>query len=233
MNGRWVPLLAGAWCLSGCVVETAGPPRHEFQTIDRDQAQSVLVDLNMGAGNLRVDSGTDKLATADFTYNIPAWQPEMRYTSAAGRGRLTISQPDRGHTRLGHSEYEWDIRLNREVATDFRMHFGAGEAHLDLGGLNLQSVDVDMGVGKLDLDLHGRPKQSYDVRIRGGVGEATVRVPSDIGVEADVEGGIGEIRAPGMRKDGNRYTNEAFGDSKATIRLDIQGGVGSIRLISD
>ncbi|MBZ5574941.1 MAG: toast rack family protein [Acidobacteriia bacterium] len=233
MNGRSVLPLAGLLCLAGCVVETAGPAQHEYRTIDRDKAELVRVDLNMGAGNLRVDSGTDKLVAADFTYNVASWKPEMRYSNAAGRGTLSIAQPERGHTHFGRTDYEWDLRLNREVPIEFTARFGAGEAHLDLGGLILRTVEVDMGVGHLDLDLHGQPKESYDVRIRGGVGEATVRVPSNIGVEAEAHGGIGEIKASGMRRDGNRYYNDAYGDSKVTIHLDVQGGVGSIRLISD
>ena len=233
MNRRWMPLLAGAVCLSGCVVETAGPTQHDFRTIDRDDSELVRVNLNMGAGNLRIDSGTDKLVAADFTYNVASWKPEVRYNSAAGRGSLTISQPDRGRTHMGKTDYEWDLRLNRETPLEISVHFGAGEAHLDLGGLTLRSVDVDMGVGKLDLDLHGSPKQSYDVHVRGGVGEATVRLPAGVGVEAEATGGIGEIKASGLRKDGNRYFNDAYRDSKVTVRLDVHGGVGSIRLISD
>ena len=90
-----------------------------------------------------------------------------------------------------------------------------------------------MGVGQLDLDLRGTPKKSYDVRIQGGVGEATVRLPSNVGVEAEARGGIGEVHASGLRKEGSRYVNEALADSKVAIHLEIEGGVGSIRLISD
>jgi predicted membrane protein len=90
-----------------------------------------------------------------------------------------------------------------------------------------------MGVGELNMDLRGRPKNDYSVRIRGGVGEATVRLPSDVGVSAEAHGGIGDISARGMRQEGSRYYNEAYGRAKPTIRLDIQGGVGSIKLISD
>jgi predicted membrane protein len=104
---------------------------------------------------------------------------------------------------------------------------------MDLGGLTLRDVDIEMGVGQLDLDLRGTPKMSYDVRIQGGVGEATVRVPSNVGVQAQARGGIGEIQARGFRRDGRFYYNEAFGDSKVVIHLDIQGGVGSIRLLED
>ena len=131
MNGRWVPLLAV--CLAGCVIERPGPTQHDFQTVERDSSELVRVNLIMGAGNLRVDSGTDKLAAADFTYNLASWKPEIRYTSAAGRGSLTIRQSESHQPHLGKNEYEWDLRLNREVPLDLTVHFGAGEARLNVG----------------------------------------------------------------------------------------------------
>src|SRR5262249_29578872 len=160
-------------------------------------------------GNLRVSGGTDKLARADFAYSVPAWKPVMDYHS----GSLTIRQPDgSSHAHLGHSTYEWDVRLNREVPVDLIVHFGAGKARLDLRTLALRRIEVHMGVGELDMDLRGNPKHSYDVEVHGGIGEATVRVPNTASVEADAHGGIGEIRASGFRRDGDRYYNDATGD---------------------
>src|SRR5215475_2930462 len=110
MRGALVPALAGLVCLAGCEVETSGPTHHDFRTFELDQSEVVRVNLHMGAGNLRVNSGTDKLAAADFTYNVAGWEPVAHYASAAGRGTLTISQPETGRPTLGSSHYEWDVR---------------------------------------------------------------------------------------------------------------------------
>ena len=232
MIPRIAALLAGTLCLCGCVVEATGPTQHDFRSIELDKSERVTVDLNMGAGTLRVDGGTQKLMRADFTYNVASWKPYVRYNSAAGHGNLSIEQPSGSH-HVGSTRYEWDVRLSREVPVDMRVHFGAGEADLNLGSLSLRSVEVDMGVGKLNMDLRGNPKRSYDVRIRGGVGEATVRVPSDVGVDGEAEGGIGEIKTTGLRQEGRHYYNSAYEHSKVKIHLDIRGGIGSIRVTSD
>lgn len=230
VSWRCLPLLAGVLSFTGCVIEHGGPPQHEFQAIERDKSDRLHATLHMGAGKLRVSGGTDKLARADFAYSVPAWKPVIDYHT----GSLTISQPENsGHAHFDHSTYEWDLRLTREVPVDLIVHFGAGEARLDLGTLDLRRVEVHMGVGELDLDLRGNPKHSYDVEVHGGVGEATVRVPNTAAVEADAAGGIGEIRASGFHRDGNRYYNDATGDSKVKIHLAVHGGIGSIHLISD
>lgn len=230
MNRRWV-LLAGVLFLGGCRFETRGPVRYESETIDRDNSERVRVNLEMGAGNLRVRSGAGKLLRADFAYNVPSWKPEIRYSSVAGQGTLSVRQPGSGRAHLGNTRYEWDLELSRDVPLDMRIRFGAGEARLALGDLSLREVEVEMGVGKLDMDLRGAPQRSYDVRIRGGIGEATVHLPSSVGVSADVKGGIGEIHAPGFHREGGRYFNDAYPDAKTTIHLDVQGGIGEIRLI--
>jgi hypothetical protein len=85
----------------------------------------------------------------------------------------------------------------------------------------------------MNMDLRGNPKQDYDVRVNGGVGEAVVRLPSDVSVEAEAEGGIGEIKVQGMRKDGNRWYTEAYESGKPRIHLSVHGGIGSIRLVAD
>jgi hypothetical protein len=230
---RCAPLIAGALCLCGCVIETAGPTQHDFRSIELDKSELVRVDLNMGAGSLRVDGGTQKLMRADFTYNVPSWKPYVRYNSGPVRGNLSIEQPQGHQAHMGGTKYEWDVRLNREVPLDVKVHFGAGNADLNLGGLTLRSVEVDMGVGRLQMDLRGNPKRNYEVRIQGGVGEAIIRLPAGVGVDAEAEGGIGSISAPGMRREGRRYLNDAFERAKVRVHLDVRGGVGSIRLISD
>jgi hypothetical protein len=58
-------------------------------------------------------------------------------------------------------------------------------------------------------------------------------VPGDVGVYGEAEGGIGEIKTSGLRREGRRFYNSAYKDSKTSIHLDIRGGIGSIRVISD
>jgi hypothetical protein len=227
-------VISAATILSSCWgnLTPTGPEEHESRSVDLDKAERVRVELKMLAGELDVRGGDQKLLDADFTYNVADWKPEVRYRSAGSVGDLIVEQRGPKLSR-GNAKNHWDLRFNDKVPLDFRVELGAGEARLNIGRLSLRSVELQMGAGTVELDLRGTPTKDYSVRVRGGVGEATVYLPKDIGVSATATGGIGDVSVSGLRKDGDRYVNDAYDRPGVRIRLDIQGGVGSIKLIAE
>jgi hypothetical protein len=235
MKWKTLALAVGLFPLAGCMISSipTGPTQYESHAIEADTSNLLDVNLTMGAGDLKVGSGTQKFMQGYFTYNVPAFKPDVRYSSSGGVGNLTIEQPGKVHTHAGNVKYEWDLRFTENIPIDFSVRFGAGEAQLDLGSLDLRNVNIEMGVGQLHMDLRGHPKNSYNVHIRGGVGEAVVRLPSGVGLYADAAGGIGEIQVRGLRKRDNHWENDAYASAPVKIRIDAQGGIGSIRLEAD
>jgi hypothetical protein len=205
-----------------------GPTRTETRSVDLDNSELVRAELKMGAGELRVRGGSSKLVDAEFSYNRPAMRPNLHYDASGFRGRLVLEEP----SGVNHvNANRWDLRFNNEKPLDLIVNFGAGEGRLDVGELSLRSLEIHMGVGQLRVDLRGMPKKDYDVSIHGGVGEATIYLPDGVGVVAEAHGGIGGISARGMQNRDGRYTNEAYGHSRTTVRLDVHGGIGAIHLV--
>jgi hypothetical protein len=227
--------VSAALLLTACGKTTNSPTtpeQQESRSVELDKSERVRVDLRMSVGELNVRAGAAKLLDADFTYNVAEWKPDLRYRATGSVGDLVIEQQGPSSSS-GNAKNRWDLRFNEKVPLDFKAHFGAGEAKLELGKLNLRSVDITMGAGTIEVDLRGTPAQDYAVQIRGGVGEATVRLPKDVGISALASGGIGDISVTGLRKDGDHYVNDAYATATRKIRLDVKGGVGSIRLIAD
>jgi N-terminal domain of toast_rack, DUF2154 len=235
MNARYLPPLAALFSLTGCVIDTGrtGPVEYSSESVELDNSEQVHVELIMGAGDLRLTDGAQKLVRADFSYNVPSWKPEVRYTRDGARGSLRIEQPGRNHSTLNKSQYRWDVQLNNKVPVDLAVRFGAGQARLDLGSLQLRGVQLEMGVGQLDMDLRGKVKHSYNVSIQGGIGQATVRLPADAGIYAEAHGGIGSIQVRGLRHEGGHWESESYERAENKIRIDVQGGIGAIHLIAD
>jgi hypothetical protein len=218
--------------LTGCVeFEPAGPPRTESRSVELDKSEMVHVVLKMGAGDLNVRGGSPKLMEGEFRFSRPNSRPEVHYDASGFRGHLLVEEPSGSTHHGGRSDYRWDVRLNDEKPIDLEINFGAGEGRLDVGSLTLRSLDVHMGVGELRVDLRGTPKNDYSVSVHGGVGEATIYLPSGVGVIAEAQGGIGGITAHGLQHRDGRYVNDEYGHAKTTIRLDVHGGIGAINLI--
>ena len=208
-----------------------GEMHSESKLVDPQNAQTVRAQLKMGAGELNVTGGADWLMERDFSYNVSEWKPKVSYDVSGGKGELLVKQGGANSGSLGaKARNEWDISFNDELPTDLVVRMGAGESELDLDSLTLKGLDLKMGAGKSTVDLTGDYAQGFDATIEGGVGEATVMLPSEVGVKAKAEGGLGKINAEGLKKVGDFYVNDAYGESDVTLHVDVQGGVGEINL---
>jgi hypothetical protein len=224
-------VLAGACGTQPGGTQQVGEMQRESHSIQAENAQSVRAQLKMGAGELNLTGGADQLMEADFAYNVADWKPKVNYDVSGETGELTVRQGSDGGVRLGgDARNVWDIRFNDQLPTDLVVQMGAGESNLDLDSLTLTGLDLQMGAGKTTVDLTGDYAQDFDASIQGGVGEATVLLPSEVGVRAKAEGGLGTINAEGLQKEGDSYVNDAYGDSEVTLEVDVQGGVGQINL---
>lgn len=225
-------LFLSVFVFAGCEFDhtVTGPLRDDPVAIDLGTANHANVELDMGAGEMKLRGGAEKLLEGTFEYNVPEWKPMVRSSIGGSYATVTIKEPE--HVQHGgNRRYRWDLALNDSVQLDLSLNCGAGEARLDLGDLDLRSVEVHMGAGQVDLDLRGKPSRDYDVNIAGGVGQATVRLPEGVGVWAQAHGGLGSINITGLEKRGDHYENSLCDTSKVNVRLKVEGGIGEIRII--
>ena len=164
-----------------------GALQTESQSVELEDAKSVRVEIDMGAGDLEVTGGAEKLLEADFTYNVAKLKPEVAYTD----GTLVVRQPEikglpdlRG---IAGFRNEWGLRLNDEVPMDLSVDMGAGTSDLQLAGLSLTGLDVSLGAGNSTIDLSGDWARDLDVTIDAGAETISLRLPRDVGVRVKVE----------------------------------------------
>jgi hypothetical protein len=222
----WLP---AAVLAASCSIGT-GPTVHDKHSIELDKSELTRLNLRIGAGELRVSGGAAKKVEADLAYNSDRLKPTVDQRTSGSRSEIEISQPESRGFSFGNTVSEWDVRLNSEVPLDLAAKLGAGEAHLDLAGLNLRGVNVDIGVGEVSVDLRGTPKSSYSVSINGGVGEARVTLPKTVGISASAKGGIGDVKIDGLEKRGDRWINPGHENDAVQITVDAKGGVGEIHI---
>jgi hypothetical protein len=224
-------VLFAALLLAGCGSKArVGALQTESQSVELGDASSVRVEIAMGAGDLQVTGGAEKLLEADFNYNVAEVKPEVEYTD----GTLVVRQPDvKGLPALqGITDYrnEWDLRLSNEVPMDLSVDVGAGVGDLQLAGLPLTGLNVNLGAGEYTVDLSGDWVRDLEVTIDVGAADIRVRLPRDVGARVKVEAGPHTIEATGLTQDGDVYTNAAYGVSEVTLQIDMEAGIGQIHL---
>src|SRR5919107_6028543 len=193
-------VLTGACSTQGGGTQEVGKMQHDSKSVDPENADSASAQLKMGAGELNLTGGADQLMEAEFSYNVSEWKPMVSYDVSGKKGELVVEQGSaNGGDLSGGARNEWDISMNDEVPTELVVQMGAGESDLDLDSLTLTGVDLQMGAGKTTVDLTGDYARDFDASIEGGVGQATVLLPSVVGVKAKAEGGLGKINAKGLK----------------------------------
>ena len=217
--------------LAGC---SAGETRRETQAVDLGSARAARMTLTMNAGELTVSGGASKLMEGEFEFNADRLKPIVDRRTTDDGIEVAVSQEKNSSAfSFGNASSSWELRLNDRVPLDLLTHLGAGEAHLTLGSLNLQRLEVGIGAGEVHVDLRGTPKNSYAVEINGGVGEAVVMLPRTVGISASASGGIGEVNVAGLEKRGERWVNAGHESDPVQITVDVRGGVGQIRLSAE
>jgi hypothetical protein len=208
-----------------------GELQTETRSVEFENAESVRANFRMALGELNLTGGADRLMEADFAYNVATWQPQVNYEVVGDTGELTVEQQGLGEGIPDRDvRNEWDLRLNDAVPIDLGVQMGGGVSNLDLDSLTLTGLDLGMGAGATTVDLTGEWERDLSAVVRGGAGEVTVLLPSQVGVRVNAGARLGRVNTEGLRKQGEAFVNDAYGDSDVTLEVAVQGGVGQINL---
>jgi hypothetical protein len=219
-----------ALLVSGCG-EVSNEARTESQRVELGGAESARVEINMGAGVLQIAGGAEDLLEANFTFSQESWRPEVNYALSGSEGVLSIKQPSvTGIVPSPELRYEWALRFSSEVPMEMKIEMGVGGGELELGDLNLRKLGLSVGVGGANISLDGDWQADLDANISGGVGGLKITLPRDVGVRVEAKSGLGGVDARDFHKEGDVYTNDAYGSSDVTLNVRIEVGVGGVEL---
>ncbi|MBN2466326.1 hypothetical protein JXD38_11965 [candidate division WOR-3 bacterium] len=220
--------------LAGCYVPSPKLGKSETlqQNIGLAGAETVRASISIGVGKLKLAGGADSLLDARFEYNIPDWKPAVTYSVTDSLGRLVVEQPSRvvGATWPGNVRYDWDLKLNPNVPLELEIDMGVGKTDVDLRGLDVRRFALEAGVGEGSVDLSGPRTSDLDATIEAGVGRLTLILPADVGVRVKAEGGLGHVSANGLKSQDDAWVNDAWGKTKASLRVRVEGGIGEVEM---
>ena len=190
------------------------------ETVPLSGEESVEVDIGFGAGKLEIGAGSDDvLLNGRFVYNVSEWEPDVRYES----GELSIQQGRAESIPLGEMSIrnEWRLAFSPEVPLELNLRMGAGEGSLDLTGLQLDELDLDIGAGNLEIRFEERNRRDMRrLTLDAGAGELRVWGLGYAGPDRiRIQGGAGDLQL------------DFTGDWRRSSDVSITAGVGQVTLV--
>ena len=123
----------------------------------------------------------------------------------------------------------WDLGLTPAVPLNIHFSQGAGASNLDLSGLQVYALKVNMGVGQTTVTLPATGE--FDGRIDGAVGQVVIIVPSGMGLRVRSNLALANLVVPGgYRKVDKVYTSSGYETSDNRIDLEVGMAVGNVTI---
>jgi hypothetical protein len=159
---------------------------------------------------------------------------DMDIQAGAGQGELDLTdlQIEKLDVDLGAGDFTLSF-YEPNAAEMSRFTLDAGAARLEINGVGNASPEemiVQGGAGEITLDLTGDWTCSADIEVTAGFGQLTLYLPDDVGVQVDVTGGLANIETSGLRRSGDAYVNDAYGEAEIELTIAVTAGIGQVNL---
>jgi hypothetical protein len=222
-------ILAGALWLYGIRLESGQALRSQKVSQPMQGVQSAEIVLENGAGDVyvhalsgsseliagQVESGRGRNVYDDLTIQGSQARYQLRETGAY----MTFGE------RFG--EHSWDLGLTTQIPLDIRYSQGAGNTDLDLSGLQISALKVDMGVGQTTVRLPATG--NFDVGIDGAIGQIVVVVPEGMAVRIQSNTALANLSVPGGYERSERvYTSPGYESAENRANLTVGMAIGNV-----
>jgi hypothetical protein len=127
----------------------AGPEIKDSITVADPKSDETRLSLSFGAGDLNLSAGAKNLVDGTVLYNVKDLKPEITTTD----GEVEIKQGNfEGIPPLNGMKNEWDLKLGK-MPMDLAISAGAYNGKFELGGLALQSLNINDGASEVELSF--------------------------------------------------------------------------------
>ncbi|MBI5266058.1 MAG: hypothetical protein HY851_02385 [candidate division Zixibacteria bacterium] len=173
--------LAKLLCVAALVVAmaTLGSARDmktDNQTIAAEGAKRLDINCRFGAGILTVRPvSTADAARIDARYDADRIDLDVDYRVRGETGRLDIESEHHG-SNVETDDNQLTLNLSDKLPTDLSLKIGAAEGDVDLGGIPLSRLDLDIGAASGVISFSKpNPQRLEEASISIGASSANLR----------------------------------------------------------
>jgi hypothetical protein len=183
-----------------------------------EDSQTAKISIEMGAGELDIQSGSKMLIEGQIQYNISEWKPEV----IRDEQNLLIRQGRKENLRIPTRDVinRWQFKLG-STPVDLDIAAGAYKGMLNLSGVALTRLNIQDGASQAEVRFdQPNPVQMESLRYRTGASEVSL---IGLGYASpaflNFEGGTGS------------YTLDFSGRLQQDMNASITVGVSSLKII--
>lgn len=198
-------------------------------SVARQNATSLSLDINGGAGRFRFGGGGAALVEAHSASDDLVLR-RANFDSGGEHADVRIDQNTR---RVGGASGAADVetRVASAVSTTLTVNGGAGEFIIDLRDVTVRSADLNVGAASLILTLP-KPTAMVTIDVNAGASSIVIEVPDGVEAQITTKGALLTLRSSNARVVASGNTAETSGYGSATVRVSVRvtAGVSSITI---
>jgi hypothetical protein len=220
----WALVGLGIWFLIGAVVP-GGPSVDERLAVPLDRGADASVRLRFGAGELSLRAAADgNLVDGEFRGGVRSRRTGVNHIDLEQDTTYGLPWLDRS--------FSWNVGVARGVPLDLRLDTGATKSQLDLGDLRLRTLELHTGASDTRV-LLPRAAGTTSVRAEAGAANLVMEVPTGVAARIRSRMALGSSQVDQGRfpATADGYASPDYATSANRIDIDIQGGIGSVKVI--
>ena len=194
-------------------------------------AERASLDVETPVGKLTISQLGDSSSLVEGTLDLatshkPTWKADRQGDQVSmqlgyGSGTNFSFGWGRGET--------WDLLLSPAVIWELKANLAVGDGQLDLTGLNVDTLNLQLGVGQCVVTLP--EKVGGKVAIKGGVGSLVLRIPKTLAAQVTIQRGISPVSAPArFERNGDTYVTSDWETNTSRVEVEINAGIGPITI---
>ncbi len=203
-------------------IALGGRIEHEALEFDAEGAKKLEVELEFSAGELHIGpKDMSEVTTLEIHYDRRQVEYDVDYGVKRNTGRLSIETDHRKHSNIDTDKNRLELVLSTRYPTSLEMDIGACDAEIDLGGIPLEYLDIDVGAASGDIEFSKpNPRRLKEVNIDCGASSLDMRLIGNANFELiTFSGGVGS------------FDLDFRGEYKGESTIDIEIGLGAADII--
>ena len=225
-------LLAGAVWYLGANTDLGRVEPQVIRQAPQGAASAELL-LKPSIGALRLAALEDSTFLVDGT--AQTWRGETLVQEyaviEAGQGVFRLSSQGVNFlTPSGGQRWSWDLKATPALPLELQVNMASGETNLDLSGLQISGLQVEMAIGRVTLTLPAAG--DFTANLSGAIGDMAIVAPEGLALRIQSDTGLGNLRVPeSYRQEGDFFLSPDYVAGEPHIELVINQAIGMVTVL--